>query len=408
MKIIYLHQYFNTPDMAGATRSYELARRLVAMGHEVHMVTSDRDGLHATGSDWHVSDEAGINVHWFPVPYSNKMSFLQRTRAFLKFAVAASRKAASLGGDVVFATSTPLTIAVPAMYAIRRNRIPMVFEVRDLWPAVPIALGVLKNPVLKFLALWLENKAYQSSTEIVALAPGMKEEVVKSGYPADKVTVIPNGCDLELFQNREGEVEALRAKNEWLQDRPLVSYIGTLGRVNAVDYLVRVAGHMLELDPEVRFVVIGGGAEAPKIRALAQELNVLDKNFFMFDRMPKAQVVPWFCASSMSIALVTGPRFIWKDATQNKYFDTMAAGRPVAANYDGWQAQLVSDEGGGVILDAKNHEQAARQLLAKLSDEKWMREASEIASNLARTRFSRDSHGQALEEVLARAVSEYA
>ena len=145
MRIIYLHQYFNTPNMSGGTRSYEMARRLVDRGHEVHMVTSSRDGKpsgrHARG--WTETVEAGIQVHWCSVPYSNHMSSRRRLGAFAKFSRLAARKATALRGDVVFATSTPLTIALPAVYAARRRSIPMVFEVRDLWPEMPIAVGAL-------------------------------------------------------------------------------------------------------------------------------------------------------------------------------------------------------------------------------------------------------------------------
>jgi hypothetical protein len=128
MKIIYLHQYFNTPAMRGSTRSYELARRLVRMGNEVHMVTSERqpDG---TARGWRETDESGIHVHWLPVPYSQKMSYPDRMRAFGSFAVSSAQRAAQLGGDVVFATSTPLTIAVPGIAASRWNRRPMVFGI---------------------------------------------------------------------------------------------------------------------------------------------------------------------------------------------------------------------------------------------------------------------------------------
>src|SRR5205823_13311940 len=142
MRIVYLHQYFVTPQMAGGSRSYEMARRLVAAGHDVHMVTSDRDAADAH-APWRHSVEAGIHVHWTPIAYDNRMSYGERMRAFLRFAWRAARKAVALRGDVVFATSTPLTIAIPAVYAARRLRVPMVFEVRDLWPEVPIAIGAI-------------------------------------------------------------------------------------------------------------------------------------------------------------------------------------------------------------------------------------------------------------------------
>ena len=175
MRITYLHQYFNTPEMSGGTRSYEMARRLVAMGHEVNMITSWREDDGRKG--WFETAEAGIKVHWLPVPYSNKMGFKERISAFFRFAWGAARKAASLPADVVFATSTPLTIALPGVYAARRQKAPMVFEVRDLWPELPIAIGALKNPFLQFMARQLELFAYRNSKAIVALSPGMRDGV---------------------------------------------------------------------------------------------------------------------------------------------------------------------------------------------------------------------------------------
>ena len=194
MKITYLHQYFHTPEVPGSTRSYEMARRFVAAGHDVNLITADR---HAKpGSGWRVSDEAGIRVHWLPVPYSNEMSVRERIGAFFKYAYGAAQKASSLKTDLIFASSTPLTIALPAVWAAKRHRVPMVFEVRDLWPELPIAMGALKGAPTIYTAKRLERFAYRNAAQVIALSPGMKDGVVKTGYPAERVHVVPNSCDL--------------------------------------------------------------------------------------------------------------------------------------------------------------------------------------------------------------------
>ena len=96
-----------------------------------------------TGRSWKETQVDGIHVYWIYIPYNNKMGYRDQIRSFTRFAWAAAHKAASLKGDVVFATSTPLTIALPAIYASRRSRIPMVFEVRDLWPEIPVMMGAI-------------------------------------------------------------------------------------------------------------------------------------------------------------------------------------------------------------------------------------------------------------------------
>jgi glycosyltransferase involved in cell wall biosynthesis len=400
MRIVYLHQYFNTPDMPGATRSYELARRLVQKGHRVDMITSDRSDGPGSASPWRISDESGITVHWVRVPYSNVMSFRERLMSFFRFALLAARRASSIDADVIFATSTPLTIALPAIYARKRSRIPMVFEVRDLWPDVPIALGVLKNPLAKWAARKLEKSAYRNSAHIVALAPGMKDEIAKKGYPEPQITVIPNGCDIELFEQCTQAAEKLREEHDWLAKRPLVVYAGALGRINAVDYLVDIAAHVRLLDPEVRFVVVGTGIEADNIERHARKLGILVKNFFMMGQVSKKTAAAWIKTADMTIALVRGPRFIWKDATQNKYFDSLAAATPVASNYDGWQATIASAAGAGVIIDNENAEAAARRLAELVRDQRWLTHASGAARALANGEYSRDRHADELERVL--------
>ena len=123
--------------MSGGTRSYEMARRMVKKGHQVHMITSLRDGSSRSGI-WKKEIIDGITVHWLSVPYDNKMSSIRRIYSFIIFAFKAGSKAISIGGDIIFATSTPLTISIPAIKAKNKLKIPMVFEVRDLWPELPI------------------------------------------------------------------------------------------------------------------------------------------------------------------------------------------------------------------------------------------------------------------------------
>jgi glycosyltransferase involved in cell wall biosynthesis len=127
----------------------------------------------------------------------------------------------------------------------------MVFEVRDLWPELPIAVGALKSPLSIMAARRLERFAYDHACRIIALSPGMKEGIVRTGYPSDRVTVIPNSCDFDLFDVGPEPGRAFRARHAWLQDRPLVVYTGTLGEINKVEYLAQLAASVATRDPLV-------------------------------------------------------------------------------------------------------------------------------------------------------------
>jgi len=405
LRIIYLHQYFNTPQMAGSTRSYEMARRLVDAGHEVHMVTSNRNSNENKNRQWYKTIESGIQVHWIQIPYSNNLRYNDRVKAFFKFAIKASTKAASLVGDVVFVTSTPLSIAIPGIFAAKLNRIPMVFEVRDLWPNLPIAVGAIKNYALIFAARQLEMFAYRSSTRIVALSPGMKEGIVATGYPSENVTIIPNSCNMELFDVSPELGFQFRSKYPWLDNRPLVVYAGTLGIINGVENLVSLAKAVGRIDPEVRFLIVGTGMEKEKVRETAKKLCVFEQNFFMMEKVPKIDIPKILCAADIATSFVINIRELWHNSA-NKFFDALASGTPVAINYGGWQADLLRKSGAGIVLDLNKMQMArtAKNLVRKIRDKKWLKHASIKAKKLAHEEFSIDVLATKLEQVLVDAV----
>lgn len=402
MKILYLHQYFTSPDMAGGTRSYEMARRMVAAGHEVHMVTSYReedDSRHG----WFETEVSGIQVHWYPVPYSNHMGFLQRLKAFLSFAMAARKKALELDADIIFATSTPLTIALPAVPAARKKKIPMVFEVRDLWPEMPIAVGALKNPVLRFAAHRLEHWAYHNAEAVVALSPGMKRGVLCTRYPAEKVAVIPNSSDNVEFQYNAEAGRKFRAEREWLGEKPLLVYTGTFGPTNGVGYMVPVAQELLRLNSDVRILLVGDGAEKAKITAEAEQAGVLGKNLFIESMVPKREVPALLSAADMASALfIDLPEM--RPNSANKFFDALASSTPVMLNYGGWMDEMVRAKDCGIAMWRCSAQEVAAALDIKLHDDEWLEQAGKSARLMAEEYFDRDVLADQLIQVLQAAV----
>jgi glycosyltransferase involved in cell wall biosynthesis len=402
MRITYLHQYFNTPSMPGGTRSYEMARRFVAMGHEVQVITSLRE--EGQGKGWLISDEAGIKVHWIAVPYSNRMSFGQRLRAFFLFALRSAPYAAALDADIVFATSTPLTIAFPGVYAAWRLKAPLVFEVRDLWPEMPIAMGALKGPLRLRAARALESWAYRNSSAVVALSPGMKQGVVNAGYPPSNIAVIPNSSDNLEFRFDPGAANTFRAKRSWLDDRPLLVYAGTFGRVNGVGYLVDLAKALFTLGSDIRLLLVGDGAECKSIIHNARQVGVYQQNLFVEDRVSKREVTQLFSAATMvSSVFIDLPEMRANSA--NKFFDGLAAGKPVFLNYGGWMHDLVTAHRCGVCAWGRPVDEVARELHIRLHDADWLRAAGLASRHLAETYFDRDVLAGQLEKVLLAAVN---
>lgn len=389
--------------MSGGTRSYEMARRLVAAGHEVHMITSLRnpDNLN---SSWFETNEAGIKIHWLPVPYSNHMPYSERIKAFLRFAYQAGKKAKSLEADVVFATSTPLTIAIPAVAAIKKHNIPLVFEVRDLWPELPIAIGALKNPGIIWAAKRLERWAYKHSSAVVALSPGMKEGVIKAGYPQSQIATIPNSSDNTDFLYDGTAAKRFREQRSWLGDRPLLVYTGTFGKINGVTYLAELAKKLLIINPEIRILLVGGGQEEKILKEKASQFGVLNKNLFIESRIPKEQMPEVLSAATMACSLfVDLPEM--RPNSANKFFDALAASKPIMLNYGGWQHDLIKQHNCGISLWNKPMDEAAQLFADSITNKIWLEKAGNASRQLAQEYFDRDNLANQLEQVLTATVA---
>ncbi|MHC4625761.1 MAG: glycosyltransferase, partial [Planctomycetota bacterium] len=186
MHILYLHQYFATRKGMTGTRSYEFARRLVGKGHRVTMVTSGLANRQfaVTGDRQYAEFDAdGIRVVAIAAAYNDpqlgtNMSGWRRMLEFYRFARLAVRVGKGLAKpDIVFATHTPLTIGLAGRALSRHFEVPLVFEVRDLWPDALVNVGALKNPVAIWWLQRMARKIYAAARHIVALSPGMKEGI---------------------------------------------------------------------------------------------------------------------------------------------------------------------------------------------------------------------------------------
>ena len=262
MKALYFHQHFSTPAGSTAIRSYEMALHLVENGHEVTMVCGSYGGSDTGLSDKFVRgrrqgivDE--IEVIEFDLSYSNSDGFTQRSITFLRFALLSIRVALTKKYDIVFATSTPLTAGIPGIIARHIRRKPFIFEVRDLWPELPKAMGVITNPVILWAMSVLEWVSYRSATRLIGLSPGIVEGIKARGVATGKIAMIPNGCDLRLFR----EQQPLWRPAEVGGDDLMVVFAGTHGAANGLDAVLDAAGVLKSRErSDIKLVLIGAGA----------------------------------------------------------------------------------------------------------------------------------------------------
>lgn len=402
MNILYLHQHFTLRSGSAGTRSYEFARLLQQKGHQITILCgwADGSGLPISTRRIHRWEHDGLTIVQLGVPYRQVMPFWRRIWAFIAFMLLASWVAMrERRSDVILATSTPLTIAVPAMIAALLRRRPFVFEARDLWPDVPIGLGALRNRWVILLARGLERLTYRRAAHIITASPGMQQGIVARGVNPVKITVIPNSCDLDLFDVPAARGEAFIAAHPQLKDRRLVVYTGALGLVNGLDYLVKVAHHARDLDAQIGFLLVGKGREKDGLIALAQELGVLDHNVWFMDPVPRQEVPDVLSACTVATSTVQDNPVLWHNSA-NKFFDALAAGRPMVINHEGWLADLLRESGAGLVLPVRDPVLGARLLVEFIQSEDRLEMARRSARDLARTRFDRKRLVDQLERVL--------
>lgn len=393
MNILYLHQYFNTPSMPGSTRSYEFAKRLVARGDTVHMVTTNWQGK----SKLSFTNESGINVYWAPIPYANKMNFLRRIWAYLGYVWFTFIIGHKLNYDLIIASSTPLTIAIPALWLKRAKRAKMIFEVRDLWPQLPIAIGALKSPIMIRIAQFLEKKAYAGSEKVIALSIGMNS-VLKERVPSNKISVVTNLSDRKKFKVSDQKGINFRKNYPGISNHPLIVYTGVFGRVNGVIYLVEIAKEIQKINPNVRFLLTGDGFEKEKIKKQSIKYNLLNKILFMERYLPKNEMPDLLSAATITTSFfIDLPEMGHNSA--NKFFDGLAAGKPIMINYGGWQADLLKESGAGFIIPQNNSSQAAKILNDVLTNDETLNQMKKASRQLSH-QFDVNTNFQKFETVI--------
>tara|TARA_R110002050_G_scaffold167701_2_gene298634 strand:- start:3671 stop:4897 length:1227 start_codon:yes stop_codon:yes gene_type:complete len=408
MRILYLHQYFATPESNAGTRSYEMAKRFVKNGHDVTFITSSAyfADSYNLKSGWNLIQFEGIKLYVLHLKYSNKDIFIKRIFKFIWFSICSTIKSLSIKADVVFATSTPLTIAIPGLFYSKLKDIPLVFEVRDLWPELPIASGVIKNRLVIKFATWLETYTYKNSNRLVGLSPGMCDGIIKHGIAADKVTLATNSCDTDLFDvDKKVGCNYLKSKLNFVGGRKLIAYTGTFGLINNVGYIVELAKAADKMDSNLCFVAIGDGMQKQQIISDAENAGVLNKNLYILSAVPKTEIVELLSAADLSLSLFGSVKEMWHNSA-NKLFDALASQTPIAINYGGWQQDFIKEYNCGLVLDDTDFNKAAASISHFLSNQSEYDNAVVSCKVLSYDHFSRDIMAARIEKTLMDAIND--
>jgi len=389
VKILYFHQHFSTPDGSAGIRSYEMARRLVARGHQVTMVCGSYsagrtglDGPFTRGVRRGLVD--GIDVVELDLDYSNSDGLLKRSRTFANFALRSIGFALTEKYDLVFATTTPLTAGIPGIFARWLRGKPFVFEVRDLWPELPRAMGVIRNP----LALWalgvLEWTSYHSARRLIGLSPGIVKGIAERGIERERIALVPNGCDLDIFASY---VAPWSPEGTTPSDF-IALFAGTHGQANGLDALLDAAAELkARARSDIKIVLIGNGKLKLGLieRARRERLD----NVLFLDPVPKARLAQLMARCDLGLQVLADVPSFYYGTSPNKFFDYIAAGKPVLNNYPGWLAEIIEANQCGFTVPPRDPRALASALEAAAADRAALASMGARALEIARTQFDR-------------------
>ncbi|MCH7401556.1 glycosyltransferase family 4 protein [Belliella kenyensis] len=350
MKVIYIHQYFCTPEDGGAIRSYYLAKGMVNAGVEVEMITAHNKKFY----DLKIIE--GIRVHYLPVAYRQEWGFSMRVIAFLKFAIHAMRLVKKLPRpDYLYITSTPLTTGMIGLWAKRKFALPFIFEVRDLWPDAPVEVGAIRNPLLKSFLYRLEKRIYQHALKCVALSPGIANNMRKK--TDTPITIIPNIADTEYFYpNQKSQIQL---DKYGLSDQFTIIYSGAVGDVNAVHEFLELARHAESKNKPFQFVILGKGSKLEAMKSLASKLSLSNLKFFAFGSKEKVREL----LDISDMAFISFEHLpVLKTNSPNKFFDAIAAGKAILINHKGWIYELCKENKIGLLYRNKSPENTLSEI----------------------------------------------
>lgn len=405
MHILLIHQSFASLDEPGGTRHYELARYLVSQGHRVTVIaspvsylTGDKSPHRLSPNSEKMGDEDArliiLRTHTYSAFHK---SFFHRIFAFLSFMISSFFIGLGVKNvDLVWGTSPPIFQGITAWLLASLKRVPFLFEVRDLWPQFAIAVGVLRNPLLIRMSLWLERFLYRYADRVMVNSPGFIAHVTER--TAKPVEFVPNGADPTMFDPaRDGA--GFRSSNH-LENKFVVLYAGAHGLSNDLGIVLESA-RLLAGTHAIHIVFLGDGKEKANLQALAERMSLTNLTFL--PPVPKSEMADALAGANACLAILM-PLKDYKTTYPNKVFDYMAAGRPVVLAIDGVIRDLIETARCGVFAQPGDPSALAEAIKTLAADQAHSRKMGMAGRKYLEAHFSRAQMAEKLAGIMEEMV----
>jgi len=402
MKILLYTQYFPPETNAPANRWGYFCEYLANKGHEITVLTSFpnhplRKLFPGYKNSWRYQEEKnGVKIFrtWTYIPSSTK--FLPRLINYLSFAFSSylnARKISQL--DLIIISLPPLFLGLTGLKIARKRNIPLVLDIRDLWPEAAISTGYLRKGVLYYWARRKSEKIYRMAIKILVNSPALFETLrCQYALPDRKLAYLANGADLEFFAQKIDHSFIERQYN--LYDKFVVLYTGLLGYAQAPEVIIKTADVLREKD-DIVFLIVGTGPLEEKLKIEARKLKLTN---VIFTGLRPHEEMPQYVALADVCLVPYKNKETFKNNLPSKMFDYLAAGKPMIINLEGEASKMILEAQAGLLVKSEDPQALADGIL-KLYADKFLREKmGALAKTYAANNFDKKEISQRLEIIL--------
>jgi colanic acid biosynthesis glycosyl transferase WcaI len=360
MKILYISQYFPPEMGAPAARAAELSQHWTEAGHDVAVLTgfpNHPDGVIPPSYRskfrrlFFREQINGVDVvrTWL-LPLPNRKTH-ERILNYNSFCLSAALRGVALPRpDVVIASSPQLLVGLSGWWLARCKNVPLVFEVRDLWPESLAAVGLGNDRSLLYRSLnKIARFLYRRADRIVVVAPAFEEYLVTNCHIVrEKIFVVENGVETQIFsRNRADDLR----RQLGVENKFVVSYIGTFGMAQGLETVLRVAALLVKTNPEIIFLMIGEGAEKARLLGLARDLNL--QNLRFLNQQPRKKIPAYIGASDACLVPLKKTE-LFKTVIPSKMLEFMSCERPVILGVEGQARTILEEARAGICVEPEN------------------------------------------------------
>lgn len=403
MKVVVVYQYYQGHGAPGHSLVYELTQFLAERGHDVTVVSGETGYMQRNMPTlpWYRrivrrERDGKVNVVRTYTYSELHRSYLGRLLSFISFSLSCPLGLFTVSKpDVVLASSPPIFPMFPAWLICKLRRIPFVIEVRDLWPASAVQMGILKNRQLIGIMAWMERLLYNKAEKIVALTEGIREDICARGWPKCKVELVTCGVDFDKLYPDALGAESIRSKYGW-QDKKIIMYFGALGEANNLPVTIRTA-QRLQSRQDIVFVLIGDGMKRVETEKQVAALGL--RNVLVLPPVPKDDARLYI--NSADLCLVTLRDIpLFDGAIPTKLIDYMACGKAVLCGIRGEAERIVVDAGAGAMFEPDNDEQLSELVGELLEDTARVERMGAGGLAYVQSRFAAETMREQMESIL--------